>query len=390
MFSRGCARQAHMNISVIGTGAVSCLGKSWPDTWSRLLSGDSGIRRAGPLNRHIPEDTLVADVPGLDRNIWSTGAIDGASGRLCREVLAQLQASCECPSDWPIFGASTYGESDVLLDLVQRSEMRWPSPSEQWRSVIIDSTAAAYPIGTWVYSSCTSSIHSLLLAALDVEAGDVEHAAIAVGVDSLSVLGINGFRRIGASSTTGCRPFHGNRDGTVIGEGAAAIAIGHASLTGRNVAARMVGIGLNCEASHPTRPSEKGEGLELAIRAALKMANHDPSDVRGIVLHGTGTQANDAAEMNAVGRVFGFDRLPATSIKGALGHTMGAAGIFNCLVAIQACTDRLLPPTISDGSATCTGMRLVTGVPHAIDAGPLVVNTSGFGGNNAVVVFEPI
>jgi 3-oxoacyl-(acyl-carrier-protein) synthase len=172
----------------------------------------------------------------------------------------------------------------------------------------------------------------------------------------------------------------------LVGEGAAAVQLRPSTaVSGQTVS--VLGIGTTCDAGHPTDPSPEGIWVEQAARAALAAAEIAPKDVAAVVSHGTGTGKNDAAEALAIRRLWPDGSIPVTSIKGALGHTMGAAGLFNILVANEAIRSGVLPPTVSDGSPVLCGIDLVRGEPREIPrGGAVIVLASGFGGNNVACV----
>jgi 3-oxoacyl-[acyl-carrier-protein] synthase II len=384
-------------IYIQGIGAVCSLGKSWPEIWKSLLAGNRSHCTAATVQGLVAGTSSVASVDDVRRNLDGGQLVEGAASRLAGMAMNEAVRLAGCKDSLAVFGGTTYGESDVLLEVARNAaDGRLAEvPESHWRSLIEDSLAfhcfrhRNFFEGAWAYSACTSSMHALLLAMLEVgnDDGSLDDA-IVVGVDALSVLGTIGFDRIGASSKSGCRPFHIARDGTLVGEGAAAMVISKRQ-EASSVLGRLLGMGMSCEAGHPTRPSEDGEGFQLAMLSALNRSEVAKSDIAGIILHGTGTQQNDAAEAKALLGVFGQNLPPATSIKGSLGHTMGAAGILNCLTALQACQERVLPPTWSDGSSTISNIDLVTMEPRRLSTtGAIMVNCSGFGGNNVVAIFD--
>lgn len=381
-----------INLSIAGMGAICSLGSSWSETWAALLAGRRCICEAKASLLYAQMSPSVSAVQELDRRLLDEQFVEGAASRLA--LCACLEAVQGRDPSLPIavFGGSTHGESDILFDL---AEQGWAQSSHfspvRWRGLIEDSLAsralALGDGGAWIYSACTSSLHALILASLELQ-DNAFNQALVLGVDALSILGTEGFARIGAASPSNCIPFHQSRNGTLVGEGAAALLLRSSGYDRGEVIGRLAGFGMSCEASHHTRPNETGDSLVAAIRQALIHAEATPYDIAAVVLHGTGTRQNDTAEANALKQVFGGRMPPATSIKGAIGHTMGAAGLFNALVGIQSCADRLLPPTWSDGSAIMSDIDLVVGEPRELPSeGMVLVNCSGFGGNCVAAVF---
>ena len=148
-----------------------------------------------------------------------------------------------------------------------------------------------------------------------------------------------GFARLGALAEDGCRPFGLSRQGLVLGEGAAFLlveSLDSARARGAEPLAELAGAGLSCDAHHPTSPHPEGAGAARAVRAALSDAGVRPDDVGWISAHGTGTPANDRAEVLALRSVFTGRRPPASSVKSLSGHGLGAASAIEAVLAVEA------------------------------------------------------
>ena len=382
-----------MRATVASVGACCSLGMTWEETWAGLLNGAKTSSDFRTLYCDLDLPMSVSAVSGLKRGVEPVDPAIGAASRLAKYAIADALSGNSVCGRLSVFGGSTHGESDVLVDVLRRLDSGKQVRPELWRGLVEDSLArnclAESVGGAWVNSACTSSMHALTLAVLEIaDAHAVSDRAIALGVDAISALGTTGFRRIGAASKSTCRPFATDRDGTLVGEGAATLLLSPVSVEEDDQSsAKLLGLGLSCEAGHATRPSDEGASLAKAIRSALRVASIEPDDIVALVLHGTGTDSNDENEVKAIQSVFGVNCPPATSIKGAIGHTMGAAGIFNCLVAVQACVDAVLPPTVLGTSQSLPGIDVVRDAPRPIGHGPVLVTCSGFGGNNAAAVF---
>jgi len=388
-------------VRVLGVGAVSCLGRSWAETWSNLLAGRRCRTRIRDVFPELNETSPIAAIDDTPRHLeLVNGAAGGAALRLLNSAADQALAGHLATQELVAYGSSNHSESDVLWALAKQQEGVEPAGDHRfWKGLLQDSLPAGFSrkwpagsrvrTGPWVYSSCTSSLHALLLATLGVRATP-PRSSLVLGVDALSAAGIAGFTAAGAATATDCRPFSIQRDGMLVGEGAAALRLG-ARAPGESASGVCVlGAGLHCERYHPTKPDPSGAGFEHAMRHALLRASVEPGDVVGLVLHGTGTSANDEAESKAVLRVFP-NSPPATSVKAALGHTMGASGLFGCLAAIGSSTTGLLPPTTLEEEASIDGIDLVTRGPRRIPVGgPVVVTGAAFGGNYAAFVFGAV
>ena len=238
-----------------------------------------------------------------------------------------------------------------------------------------------------VSTACSSSAQAIADGRRMIRAG-LADAVLAGGVDSLCKLTVNGFRALSALSQGLCNPFSRNRDGTMIGEGAAVFLMERVE---SEVA--LLGSGATCDAYSMTAPDPEAKGVIAAMRSALEDAELAPEDIDFIELHGTGTEQNDAMESHAVRAVFG-DAVPCSSSKGRVGHTLGAAGAMGAahcwLIAsgLNAAGD--LPPHIWDGepeegllnqSLVGAGKRLAPSAQRRF-----LCNALAFGGNNVSLI----
>ncbi|MEA2931240.1 MAG: 3-oxoacyl-[acyl-carrier-protein] synthase, partial [Actinomycetota bacterium] len=216
---------------------------------------------------------------------------------------------------------------------------------------------------------------------------------------AVTPIAIAAFARMGALSgrhdapELASRPFDVARDGFVIGEGAAFLVLerwDRAIARGARIYGEIAGYGRNADAYHVTAPSPGGVGAAECMRLALADAGLEPSDIGHVNAHGTSTQLNDAAEAEAVVKVFGESMLPVTSIKGVTGHLIGAAGAAEAVASFLAMRDGTVPPTANHISTEDElTIDMVHGAPRALAAAPVVSNSFGFGGHNATLVLVP-
>jgi 3-oxoacyl-(acyl-carrier-protein) synthase len=348
----------------------------------------------------------VAAVSNLDRRLSRGRSVRGPALRLAISAVQQsLPASAENESQGLLlFGGSTHAESDITLQLclaqtgaAQRDltaqELNDALQFDTIPSRLATSLGCDVTVGSWCYSSCSSAMSALALAACTLRSGRGEaRGAIVVGVDALSFLAANAFDAVGAVTRSGCSPLRSNRDGMLVSEGAAAIRLScwREPVSPPHGSVALLSLGLSCDAGHATAPDPAGAGVERALRNALRAADISAQAVGGVVMHGTGTIANDEPEAAAVRRVFGR-RMPATSLKGAMGHTMGAAGLFNVLCAVEALRTGLLPPCAGRDGPALDNIDLVMREPRSIDTNSvLVAMASGFGGNNAAAILGTV
>jgi 3-oxoacyl-[acyl-carrier-protein] synthase II len=244
-----------------------------------------------------------------------------------------------------------------------------------------------------VANACAASLYALGLAIDQLALTDVETVVVA-GVDTIAESTYGLLDRCYPEAPEALRPFDRDRRGMVQGEGAAAVVLRReADGPGPGTArARIRGVGLNCDAYHPSAPDSKS--IALAIRDAQQRAGVRPAEIDLLMLHGTGTELNDEAEAEAVREVFdGVTPSPwMTAIKSMLGHTGGAAGLHSLVVAIESMRAGVVPPIIGldHPIAAVDRFRLVRDT--AVTTTPRIaqINSFGFGGLNAVAIVEKV
>lgn len=237
------------------------------------------------------------------------------------------------------------------------------------------------------FSACAAAAQSIAAAARSVARGEVD-VALAGGHDSmLHPIGYLSFVVLGALSPSRGRPFDQQRDGFMIGEGAALLQLereSDARARGATVLARFLGSGTSVDAYNVTAPHPEGRGAALAMRRAIRDAGLSPSDIGYVNAHGTGTPVGDRAESQAIVQVLGD--VPVSSFKGAFGHTIAAAGAVELGWCVRMLSEGVLYGTVGleqiDSSIACRVLReTVPGRPNAI-----LSNSFGFGGQNCALV----
>ena len=223
---------------------------------------------------------------------------------------------------------------------------------------------------------------------------------VAGGTEAFTAVTVAAFARMGALSkcnddpTSASRPFDERRDGFVIAEGAAFLvleSIERALARGATIHGEIAGYGRNSDAYHITAPSPGGAGAARCMQLALDDAGLEPGDIGHINAHGTSTPLNDAAEAEAIRKVFGDAPPPVTAPKGVLGHMIGGAGAAEAVISLMALRDGVLPPT---ANTTVVGEDIALDVVHgserSISADPAISNSFGFGGHNASLVLRRV
>ncbi|MFE6161663.1 beta-ketoacyl-[acyl-carrier-protein] synthase family protein [Streptomyces sp. NPDC056486] len=240
-----------------------------------------------------------------------------------------------------------------------------------------------------VATACASGATALGTARDLLASGQCDIAVVCGADAAVTPLMVTGFAQLRALSDQCSRPFDTARDGFVIAEGAGALILErpeHAAARSAPRLARLIGYGASSDAHHLVAPHPEGRHAERALRAALAEAGIAPGDVDHVNAHGTSTPRGDAMEAAVLARVLPH-RPPVTSAKGALGHTLGAAGAIEAALTVLALRADLVPPTagLTDPDPALD-IDVVAGAARPVPSAVAVSNSFGFGGHNAVVV----
>lgn len=413
-------------VVITGTGMVTPLGCGTEATWSRLLSGVSGISRvtrfdvddlpaqiAGmlpvgpasegkfnpdewvePKEQRKVDPFIVYGVAAADLALadsgWSPQSYEDqvATGVLIGSGVGGLEGIVEAGHTLRDKGPrriSPFFIPGRLINLVSghvsiRHKLRGPNHS--------------------VVTACSTGAHAIGDAARLIMLGDAD-VMVAGGAESpVSRIGLAGFAACKALSTTrndapekASRPYDRDRDGFVMGEGAGIMVLEeleHAKARGANILAEVIGYGLSGDAYHITAPAEDGDGAFRCMTMALKRAGLKPEDVDYINAHGTSTMA-DTIELGAVERLVGdaASKVSMSSTKSAIGHLLGAAGAVEAIFSALAIRDNIAPPTLNlDNPEVETAIDLVPRQARSRKIDVALSNSFGFGGTNASLVLR--
>jgi 3-oxoacyl-[acyl-carrier-protein] synthase II len=410
--------QERQRVVVTGLGAISPLGLDAASTWQALIAGKCGV---GPITAFDASDLpvrIAASVHGFDPARYMEPrearrlspfihyAIAAAGEAV---AAAGLDLAAEDALRVGITIGSALGGTGVL------EEQRMNLESGGYKrinptmipAVIINSAACQVAINYGIkgpvsapVAACATGVVSIGEAARWVAQGEVD-VMIAGATDSaMTALSILAFHRLGAVSTRNdeperaCRPFDANRTGTVVGEGAAAMileSLEHAERRGAPILAEVLGYGLTCDAFHLVAPDPEGAGAARAMAQALSYGGIAPDEVSWVCAHGTGTPLNDLSETLAIKTALGDAayRTPVSTLKGALGHMLGAAGAISAVAAVQAIQAGMIPPTLNyeTPDPECD-LDYVPNVPRTAAVDTVLVNGFGFGGQNACLALR--
>ncbi len=405
-------------VFVTGLGFVSPLGSDEQTFWNALANGTTGVRRlawaeAEGFKTVCGAETTEADVarvlpvfvaPGGDR--VTTMTLAASFQALTNAGLRDPETSPPfAPLPVPVLVGTGNGPSHAIHDGYEsffKNGPRGPRPTTIPRAMLNAPSAqtsmqfALTGPNYAIASACTSSTSAIGTAlrmirhgyADQVLCGGSESAFVPSLFASWNNLGVMSKN---ADPATACRPFDANRDGFVLGEGAAMLVLeaeDAARARGARIRAELLGFGESSDAGHITRPDPQGQAT--AMRAALTDASLDPSAIGWINAHGTATKANDLCESQSIRLTFGkaADDIPVGSSKSFFGHLLGAAGAMECTVAILALEQATIPPNpnLATPDPACE-VRLAGPSCEPMQRPFALKNSFGFGGYNAVLAF---
>lgn len=241
-----------------------------------------------------------------------------------------------------------------------------------------------------IANACASGTNAIGHAFRLIRAG-LHDSILAGGYDALCELVYVGFDSLQAATTDKVRPFDLNRTGLVLGEGAALLAMEEmesAKRRGAPILAEVTGYGISTDNHHLTQPHPSGIGPEMAMARALADARREAADIDYINAHGTATAFNDSSEGVAIAKLFGA-RVPVSSTKGMMGHSLGAAGAIEAVFCILALNGGFLPPNINYREADpAFDLNIVANQSRDARLRAVLSNSFGFGGTNASVILE--
>ena len=380
-------------VAVVGIGALSCAGVGVDALWQALQTSEApASKRLAPFNAdHIggPKDLRRLDPFTLYALMAANEAweMSGLTGPI-------LDAGCVVTSG--IGGLQTVLEQVAVLNAKGANRV---SPFMVPMMMPNAATAAVSmrlglggPCET-VTTACAAGTHAIGNAARMVASGR-STVAVAGGAEAVMVeIAEAGFRNMTALSNEDfSRPFDVNRNGFVMGEGAGVLILedwDHALARGATILAEVIGAASTADSYHITAPDPEGNGAVRCMETALADADITAADVSHINAHGTSTPLNDLAESVAVRRVFGAHRPLVTSVKGHLGHSLGAAGALEGVVSVQTLLNQVIPPTAGTTEVDpAIDLDVVLGAPVHTNVDVVLSNSFGFGGHNGSVIFR--
>lgn len=368
-------------VYIAHTRILTALG-TLPQTWETLLSGKTGIARTTRFDTGPYPSSLAACVPGFEQQ---------GERSMIHALLDRLLLDLPAVSSNPVVITATTKAGVDNLERLWKKEAAKPDdvlPSNLPSLVVerMGRGTAAFNVN----AACASSTIALARAASLIALGAAEAVAVCA-LDLVTEFVFAGFASLRILSSQPARPFDKRRDGLSLGEGGAFfLLVNHetAKELGAERKVRIAGWGVANDAEHIVTPEASGRGLHKAVLQALKQAAIGEDAIGAVGAHGTGTLHNDQMELAVIKKLFGDRCLPVYSIKGALGHTMGAAGAIEAACAACALEEGLVPPTIGCIEPEDDAAPLVTTNVRPFSGDFVLTLNSGFGGASASLVLE--
>ena len=402
-------------VVVTGLGMINSLGLDKESAFAAIVDGKCGIRTIESFDTEGQSVTIAGEIPDFD----VSEVLDGKEAKKAdRFIQLGLKAAKEAIADANLpddVDMETFGIASASgiggLPNIEKNSVVCKNRGPRKISPFFIPSSLVNMLGGFVsiyqgmkgpnlasVTACAAGTHAIGEAAKSIMVGTAEKMMVIGAESAICPVGIGGFAAMKALSTrnddpqTSSRPFDAERDGFVMGEGAGALILesyDDAVARGARIYGELIGFGESGDANHITTPTM--DGPLRAMKGAYKMAGEPKIDY--VNAHGTSTPVNDKNETAALKELFGGKENcpPVSSIKGQLGHCLGAAGAIEAVVCLMAMRDGVLPPTINHVNAdeNCDLDYITEGARKA-DINITMSNSFGFGGTNGVVIFKKI
>ena len=381
-------------IAALAAGVVTPLGSDLDAFWSGLLGGGGALTA---IERFRTDDLRVGcggeikKIPAAASGIRSRAAALLVAAAADLRTRASLDAA---PERIGVVAGTALGGVEELEHALDGD-----STAGRARDALYD--APAHALADWlgargpvvtVSAACASGATALGVGA-DLLRQDVADLVVAGGYDILCRFVLRGFDALRSLTRERVRPFDRRRSGLLLGEAAGLVLLARERDVRGPRLGRLLGHGSASDASHVAAPDPHGRGLHSAIMAALAAADVAPADIDFVSAHGTGTPLNDRIESTVLRRALGprADAIPVNSIKGALGHTMGAAAALEAIMCWLAAREGFIPPTtgFEEPDPACP-LDYVPGTCRVARPRLMLSTSLGFGGCNAALVLEAV
>ncbi len=402
-------------VVITGAGTINALGLNVTETWNNLIEGVSGV---GPITRFDTSDYLIkiaCEIKGFDavevlgvREARRQDRFEQYAVVSAREALRQsgLEIREENAGRIGVIVSAAIGGLETIQDATVKLHEEGPRRLSPFIIPMLMPNGASGLIGIEsgakgpsfsVASACASGADGIGTAWMMIRAGMIDAAITGATEATVIPVAVGSFDRLGAMSRrmeSTPQPFDRDRDGLVMGEGAAVLILeseSHARSRGAEILAELAGYASTADAFHVTAPHESGAGGASAMVQSLAAARVPTEELDYINAHGTATPLNDAAETRAIKSAFGTRayRIPISSTKSMTGHMMGATGALETIFCMQTIREGILPPTINyhTPDPECD-LDYVPNEAREAKVDVAISNAFGFGGHNTVLTIR--
>jgi len=395
-------------VYITGIGIISSIGNDAGSAFTSLVEEKSGIGEITLLDTSLKGKFPLAEVKMTTEDLLE---VVGCSGKknLTRTALLGMIAAREA-----IESAGIIDINEFRTGLVSATTVGGMDRSENFYKEFLADPGKGHLIDivnhdcgdsteriadflgirgfmTTISTACSSSANSIMFGAQLIKAGFIDRV-VAGGTDSVTKFTLNGFNTLMILDKNGCLPFDENRAGLTLGEGAAYVVLESeeaVKVRNKKVLAELTGYGNANDAYHQTASSPEGTGAYLAMEKALKLSGLMPDDIDYINVHGTGTQNNDLSEGIALQKIFGEKMPPFSSTKSYTGHTLGAAGAVEAVIAVMSINHGILFPNLRfETPMKEISIAPFTKVMKGVEVRNILSNSFGFGGNNSTLIIS--
>ncbi|MFH1798796.1 MAG: beta-ketoacyl-ACP synthase II [Candidatus Omnitrophota bacterium] len=410
-------------VVLTGAGVVTPVGNNIRDFWEALINGKTGVRRLTAFDPSPFSSQISAEVRNFDPTLYMSSKQEKRLDPFVKFAIAAAKMAFQ--DSGLDAGKINYERAGVYvgsgiggLHTIEREHEKYLKTEDEHKAaarmspflipmLIVNMASGMVSIelgfkgpNSAAVTACATASHSIGDAFKIIQRNEADIMAAGGSESAITKMGFGGFCALKALSTRNndperaSRPFDLERDGFVMGEGAAVVILEelkHALKRGANIYCEIVGYGMSGDAYHMTAPDPCGDGAARCMRASLKDAGLNPEDVDYINAHGTSTPLNDKMETDAIKSVFGeyAYKLAVSSTKGVTGHLLGATGGAELIACAKAIEHKILPPTINyEYPDPECDLDYVPNVAREFDVEVALSNSLGFGGHNVTLVVK--
>jgi 3-oxoacyl-[acyl-carrier-protein] synthase II len=410
-------------VVLTGVGVITPVGNNIKDFWESLVNGKTGVDRLKAFDPNPFNSQIAAEVKDFDATKYMTLKQDKRLDRFVKFAIAAAKMAVEDSAleleKLAMEKAGVYIGSGIGgLHTIEAEHEKYLQYEDESIAasrmspflipmLIVNMASGMVSIelgfkgpNSAAVTACATGSHSIGDAFKIIQRDEADVMAAGGSEAAITKMGFGGFCALKALSTrnddpkTASRPFDKDRDGFVMGEGAAVVILEeleYAKKRGAHIYCEIVGYGMSGDAYHMTAPDPKGDGAVRCMRAALDDAGLNPEDVDYINAHGTSTQLNDKMETGAIKKVFGdyAYKLPVSSTKGVTGHLLGATGAAELIACAKAIECSIIPPTINyiTPDPECD-LDYVPNTAREAEVKVALSNSLGFGGHNVSLILK--